>query len=71
METAHTGNAPDQSDINGCQVFINIKKFKMFKIRKDYLMNYFRSILVFMVYTLKQEKSSLTRSPILSQASLK
>ena len=71
METAHTGNTPDQSDINGCQVFINIKKFKMFKIRKDYLMNYFRSILVFMVYTLKQKKSSLTRSPILSQASLK
>ena len=37
METAHTGNTPDQFDINGCQVFINIKKFKMFKIRKDYL----------------------------------
>ena len=70
METAHTGNTPDQFDINGCQVFINIKKFKMFKI-KDYLMNYFRSILVFMVYILKQEKSSLTRSPTLSQASLK
>ena len=53
METAHTGNTPDQFDKNGCQVFINIKKFKMFKIRKDYLMNYFRSILVFIVYILK------------------
>ena len=37
METAHTRNTPDQFDINDCQVFINIKKFKMFKIREDYL----------------------------------
>ena len=33
-EIAHAGHTPDQF---GKWLFINIKKYKMFKIRKDYL----------------------------------
>ena len=52
---------------NGCQLFINIKKYKMFKVRKDYL-----GIILFemAIQDLCFKKSFLTYSPFLSQASL-
>ena len=52
---------------NGCQLFINIKKYKMFKIRKDYL-----GIILFemAIQDLYFKKPFLNYSPFLPQASL-
>ena len=36
-DIAHMGLTTSQLDKSNCLVFINIKKFKIFKIRKDYL----------------------------------